>query len=409
MVLGFGCVHPVGESDTYDGLYFKQNEMQQLAKDLVDKPLCIEHIPHDVGKICHAWVGSKKPELYALFDTSKDFTGCFASNLINKGLCKDLSLGHNVTIDEKSTSVVGKHPVEVSICEKGARPDTHIYAFSKNEPPTLKIKNGNYILRMKSSITKNNMSDSQPTPEVSTTEQPTEQATPQEANPMLAELLAQMKQQQADFLQLQEKFSASEAARTTAEEKIAESNKRKRAERTDVIENTLKDYVKNMIEQYQKELKPHADELANLFNGMKDSEQSEPMVRLLECAAAAGKQSTTKMEEMYQEQKRLKLTIENKEKELTSLKKPAFATPSDRFVEHRKPAAKMQVRAAKKPIINMPSGMKLPRACLDGMQVRNPDLWTKLSSSNVGPGMGWFSEPKLVGKEYTDGRRPKKI
>lgn len=407
MVLGFGCVHPVGESDTYDGLYFKQNEMEQLAKDLVDKPLCIEHVPHDVGKICHAWVGTKKPELYALFDTSNDFTGCFANNLIDKGLCKDLSLGHNVTIDEQSTTVVEKHPVEVSICEKGARPDTHIYAFSKNEPPTLKIKNGNYILHMKSSTSNINMSE--PTPEVSPpTEQPTEQPVQQEANPMLAELLAQMKQQQADFVQLQEKFSASETARTSAENQVAESNKRKRAERTDVIENTLKDYVKNMIEQYQKELKPHADELANLFNAMKDSEQSEPMLRLLQCAAASGKQSTSKMEDMYQEQKRLKLTIENKEKELTTLKKPAFASPSDRFVEHRSAAPKMQVRAAKK-TLKLPSGIKLPRACLDGMQVRNPNLWADLSSANVGPGMGWFSEPKLVGKEYTDGRRPKKL
>jgi hypothetical protein len=260
---------------------------------------------------------------------------------------------------------------------------------------------------MKSSATNINMSEQEPTPE--TTEPVTEQP-PQESTPMLTELLTQMKQQQADFLQLQEKFSASEEARTSAESQVAESNKRKRTERTDVIENTLKDYVKKMIEQYNKELKPHADDLANLFNAMKESEQSEPMVRLLECAAASGLKSTSKMEEMYQEQKRLKLTIVNKEKEITSMKKPAFASPSDRFVERvqRTPAPKMAIRAAKKPI-SMPSGMKLPRACLDGMQVRNPNLWADLTSSSVGPGMGWFSEPKLVGRDYADGRRPKKL
>ena len=43
------------------------------------------------------------------------------------------------------------------------------------------------------------------------------------------------------------------------------------------------------------------------------------------------------------------------------------------------------------------------------MQMRNPNLWSQLNSGTPGPGMGWFSEKSLVGKEYADGRRPKQI
>ena len=70
MPLGFGCVHPEGEGDDYDGLYYKQNELQSLSEELVGKPLYNEHVPESVGEVTHAWVGSQTagPELNRIED-----------------------------------------------------------------------------------------------------------------------------------------------------------------------------------------------------------------------------------------------------------------------------------------------------------------------------------------------------
>jgi hypothetical protein len=401
MTLGFGCVHPRGEGDQYDGLYFKQNEMQKLARDLVGKPLCIEHMETPAGLIRHAWVGEKTPELYALFETHKDFPGFLAKNLIQSGACQDLSLGHEVTLDKKS--VLDKTPTEVSICEQGARPHTHIYGIGGT-----KTKNENYILHMRSSI-----SNTIPTMSDPVTTPPTTESTPDseaksapsqvESTPMISELLAQMKQQMSEITKLQAQYSKSEKARTQAENQIEVSNKRKRDQREQTIEGTLKDYIKHMLSTYKSELSPHADELANMMNSMKESEQAEPMLQLLSCAAAAGKKSVTELEGAYQEAKRLKIRLAESSTRLDNMNTPAFSKPTERFVEKKGGAPALGIRIAP----SMPAGIQLLPAAKDGMQVRNPNLWAQLNSGGVGPGMGWFSEPKLVGKEYNDGRRPK--
>ena len=143
MVLGFGCVHPAGEKADYDGFFYKQNEMESLAKQLVGKPLCVEHLDcvEDAGKIRHAWVGPTSKELYAIFETNDaSFSGMMAKNLIQGALCTDLSLGHNVTVDKGKGRVVEKEATEVSICEKGARARTHIYAVEMDTTQKKKKK-----------------------------------------------------------------------------------------------------------------------------------------------------------------------------------------------------------------------------------------------------------------------------
>ena len=411
MVYGFGCVHPVGESSEYDGLFFKGSEMRDLATKLKGKPLRIEHTDEAVGVIEHAWVGHNSPELYVLFETSKTFPGLLAKNLIERGVCTDLSLGHNVKIDHSHiagrAAVVDKEPVEVSICEQGARPNTHIFAFhtasaEKNVPPPDKTKMDKYILTL-SRPTDTSTSASAMSAE---TLSPTPAATTTDAKqPMFSELLQQMKQQQGDFLKLQQQFEHSEKLRQSAEQQVEASNKRKRDQREQTIEGTLKDYVKHMIDTYKTELQPHASELANMFTSMKETEQSEPMLQLLSCAAAYGKKSTSELEQSFQETKRLKLRLDESEKKLVGYTTPAFSKTTERFVDRRE-APRLSVAPAQ-PTPVLPPGLTLPRASRDGMQVRNPNLWNQLSSGHPGPGMGWFQEPKLTGRDYANGSKPK--
>ena len=156
-----------------------------------------------------------------------------------------------------------------------------------------------------------------------------------------------------------------------------------------------------MIDTYKSELGPHADELANMMTSMKDAEASEPMLQLLSCAAAAGKESVVALEKSYQERKRLKTSLDATEKKLQAMATPAFSQDSERFV-----APPPGPRGPPRP--RLPQGMSLPPVGGAGMQARNPNLWAELSGS-TGPGMGWFSEKNIVGKEYTEGRRPKTL
>lgn len=398
--LGVGVVHPEGEREDYDGLYYRKTELSALANELVGKPLCIEHLPDSVGTIRSAWVGSKTPELYALFETNDQFNGLLAKNLIEKGVCQDLSLAHNVVVD--NNRVVDKTAVEVSIVTKGARPNTHIYAFDSrtNEPPSIETKSGKYILQVKNSVSEvSRIMSEEITVDTTPTQEPEEEAnTPV----VVTEIMEQMKQQQSDLLALQKQLQASEEARAIAEQQVQASNKRKREERSSVIEGTLKDYVKKMMQTYKDQLGPYADSLQKMFEGMKESEQSEPMLKLLSCAASAHGTNTAKLEEQYQAQKKLKTKLSAQEKQLSSLSTPAFSAPTERFVA-KQPAPRL-------PVPSLPSGIQLPRASRAGMQTRNPDLWAQLTSGNQARnGMGWFSEKSLVGKEYNEGRRPKPL
>ena len=103
-----------------------------------------------------------------------------------------------------------------------------------------------------------------------------------------------------------------------------------------VIEGTLKDYVKMMMDTYKEQLGPYADSLQKMFEGMKESEQSEPMLKLLSCAASAHGSNTAKLEEQYQAQKRLKTELSQHQKQMSSLTTPAFSGPRERVVEEKK-------------------------------------------------------------------------
>lgn len=130
----------------------------------------------------------------------------------------------------------------------------------------------------------------------------------------------------------QAQFKESETARGMAEEQVQKMNATNKRKREEVIEGTIKDFVANMIAKYQTELKPHADDLAQMFNGMKESEQAEPMLALLSCAASATSHNTKALEKSYQETKRLKTEMASFRSEVQSMKKPAMATPTERFV-----------------------------------------------------------------------------
>jgi hypothetical protein len=343
MVLAVGCVHPQGENDDYEGLYFKQNELQTLAKKLPGKPLCIEHLEEQsVGKVLHAWVGetTKKPECFVLFETDdKNLPGHVAEGLITKRFCNDLSLGHTCKIDASSMEVISKEPVEVSICTQGARERTHIYGFgdsygsSKRTKRTNDDTNGYIMIRalasntshqivedsqnqtMSESVseTTNNTNAPAPVSSSSTTPETSIDSSSSSSDNMLNEMANQIKQLREQNALLQQQ--------TQMQDNLG---KRKREA---AVDGSIKEMVQKLFAEYES-LGLHKDELSEQLEAMKQSPQANAIVEMLSCAAAAQKSSVVELEKAYQEKK--KLVEENKRlKTLTG----AFADPTERVVE----------------------------------------------------------------------------
>ena len=212
------------------------------------------------------------------------------------------------------------------------------------------------------------------------------------------ELLDLMSRQQQEIDTLK---ARAEAAETKAD-RLDAGNKRKREQ---AFKDTIGGWYEKMVDLYNQELGDDKDRVEAMFNRMKESDDSMPMVNLLSCTAAAAATSTAKLEQAYQESKRLKTERDSLQAQVARFQKPALDEARERFAPA--PAAAPKPKPSSwTPVL--PHGMKLPEQQRDGMQVRNPDFWQRLTQRGTSTtnGMSWFSEPTLVGKTYQAGRKP---
>ena len=464
MVTGIGVVHPPGERDAgYDGVFFRADEMHQLAQELVGKPLCVEHREDTpCGHVSRAWVG-RNNRLFVLFETEDtSFPGVLAHHLVQHRVCTDLSLGHRVAVDASISRVVAKTPVEVSLCVQGARDGTHIYGVSASReaaavPSSVCRTQGGYILRARvpvvgapksSSSSSTTMSTesapvatnaaAEPASTTSTTSTDTNggggaaaaaagaaaaptntgavaTTTPPNVNQELLDLVQQQQSEVAQLKQQRDELQARAQAAETKAQRLDATNKRKRDE---AFKGAIGKWYDNILKMYNKELGSDESSVRAMFERMKEAEDSTPMVNLLACTAAHTATSTQKLEEAYQESKRLKTERDQLQAQVARFQKPALDAAHERYVatqqqqqqqqQQRPPAAASSSSSQWTPVL--PRGMKLPEKQRDGMQVRNPDFWSSTmrggTSTPSAGGMSWFQEPSLVGKEYQNGRKP---
>jgi hypothetical protein len=133
-MLVWGTANPQGESETYNGLRLRHNDIVGLLRDgLVGLPVKIEHKSLCVGQVLSAWSNEGKLDMLLQID-DVGIEGNILKQYVLGGTCKDLSLGysvdvrHSTTSNEKHYSKVVK---EVSIVRRGARESCHIHAFSR--------------------------------------------------------------------------------------------------------------------------------------------------------------------------------------------------------------------------------------------------------------------------------------
>jgi hypothetical protein len=132
-MLFYGTANPAGETGCYDGLYLRRDEIAQMVLDneLLGKPVKVEHLGRDVGRVVSAWQYDGRLDLcLEIDDNSTDVETELAKAFVEGKVCRELSLGYSVEMrhSAKDGLRTGKKVVsEVSIVRVGARKDCRIH------------------------------------------------------------------------------------------------------------------------------------------------------------------------------------------------------------------------------------------------------------------------------------------
>lgn len=406
MVFAIGCVHPAGEADDYDGLYFRQNEMETLATDLAGLPVCVEHLDDKpIGRVVHAWVNPEDSRLFAMLETNSDnFQGILAGRMLLHNLTGELSLGHKCEIDNVANRVVSKKPTEVSIVERGAREHTQIYSVDGQNPQQRYINNSFVsVAASEDSISpRYTKMSTDATPAESKTGAPDSKtiikpsAAPQDTQTMMTQLLEQVKMLTAANEKMKARNESDQKKYASYEEQMAKEKELGKRKREQAVDGSIKDYFKALISKYQNELKPHENDLLTMMEGMKDNALSTPMVEALACCAAQASTSTTELEAAYQENKRLKALIEENKTALANAVNPYFSSKKQRVTVEAAASANSAAEAPIQSIFRSSTVDRVPAG--RGMKELNPGMWGDLlKSAKRGTGMPTVEEFLKIG------------
>jgi len=132
-MLLLGTCNPAGESSTYNGLYYKQDELQQMVEGgrLRGIPVKQEHMGSEVGCVVSSFIDSRGALQCVMEVDESTVEGTIAKGFICDGIALDLSLGYSVDVRNTDNKMQAgeKRLLEISLVRKGARQGCHISAY----------------------------------------------------------------------------------------------------------------------------------------------------------------------------------------------------------------------------------------------------------------------------------------
>ena len=141
-MLLLGVCNPAGENNSYNGLYFKQSELNAMAmeRSLIGVPVKAEHSGADVGSVCSAFLNSSGALSCVIDVPENTLQGSVVANLVRDGVALDLSMGYSVDVQHsgktqkphRTLKAGKKKTLEISLVRKGAREGCHILAYEDN-------------------------------------------------------------------------------------------------------------------------------------------------------------------------------------------------------------------------------------------------------------------------------------
>jgi len=133
----WGTANPEGMKN-YRGVYLSSDDIKDMIAQVNNAntigqpmPVHVEHKGVQVGRVVSAWEHGGKLEC-VLELNNKVLEGAIGSEFVKSGICRDLSLGYTVSLEQSECGIkVGKKVLkEISVVGKGARPSCHIHGVS---------------------------------------------------------------------------------------------------------------------------------------------------------------------------------------------------------------------------------------------------------------------------------------
>ena len=141
-MLVMGVANPSGEADSYNGLYFTQQELNSLTAGptLNNVPVKAEHKGNPVGHIVSSFVDDRGKLNCIMHINEDEVEGAVCAGLVRDGIAAELSLGYQVDVkhSEKGEKLQAgdKHVLEVSLVRKGAREACYVTAYEEENGST---------------------------------------------------------------------------------------------------------------------------------------------------------------------------------------------------------------------------------------------------------------------------------
>lgn len=141
-MLVYGTANPEGLED-YQGIYLNTSDVDSMVEQ-VDAaaaagrriPVHVEHKGVAVGEVISAWNRGGRLECVLQLNP-RVFEGSISAEMVRRGMCKDLSLGYSVALEntkQGGVKVGSKKLHEISIVMEGLRPHCHIRGFVQQPP-----------------------------------------------------------------------------------------------------------------------------------------------------------------------------------------------------------------------------------------------------------------------------------
>lgn len=364
-----GVAHPKGMSEDYDGFFYRANEFNKLAEDLIDKPVYFEHDPScKIGQIISAWPGKglKGTEMFVMFELDdKTLPGILADKMIQDEHICELSLGHACTIESSDgiDRVINKEAFEVSIVEKGARENTNIYQVYRYKKPAEKkyIKKYKNLSSAKLIKTMSEVTEKQ----VESTEVQKQDEIVDKNQSDAAEESEQVKVTES----ILEQFRNLQQQNKLMEEELSQFKENGKRLREDTLKNGVREFIMKTVEE-EEGLKQYSSHMEKLMQDMVNAESATPMLQFLKCAAAKSNKSTVELEKVYQEKKEYEQQIKKLRTELESNDTPFLTKKSERI----------EAVASKKPVNTTETSQNQKYGLGPGLKKYNPNLWQQISN-----------------------------
>jgi hypothetical protein len=138
--LVWGTANPEGLKDTYRGVYLNAGDITSMVQQVDEAnrqgqgiPVKLEHTGVALGRVVSAWENMGKLDC-VLEINERVLEGSISAEFLRTGICKDLSLGYTVVMEQSKTGGMQsrtKRLNEISIVVKGARSKCNVHGISR--------------------------------------------------------------------------------------------------------------------------------------------------------------------------------------------------------------------------------------------------------------------------------------